>query len=289
MLTVSTGILGAGDIRFTPSLPEEKLAAIHHLPLGCHNRIALSFEPGVFGVDIPDGVSILSKQVDDVPMHFRMRPFGYDYVVGVTGGRHGDWLERAGANASIDYVLQHLKGVFGNSIEKQVVATNVSAWRSDPWIKGSYSAAAPGHADAREILREPLAQRLFFAGEATHASFYSTCHGAYLSGIDAADAASTLARGRPEILETDAVGGDRAEPGDDDAPALRGPASVGSNGHAGRSPRWRGTSASLTLASTPSNAARKPGLPGAVQDFGLTLACCATASAAFLAASGSPR
>ena len=91
--------------------------------------------------------------------------------------------------------LEKLKGVFGNDIAKHVVATNVSAWRGDPWVKGAYSGAAPGHADARDILREPLAERLFFAGEATHASFYGTCHGAYLSGINAVDAAANVVSG----------------------------------------------------------------------------------------------
>ena len=190
IVTVSTGILGAGDILFDPALPSEKLAAIHHLPLGGHNRIALVFDRDVFDDEALDGISILSTQEDDVPMSFRLRPFGFDYAVGVTGGRYADWLERAGVEASVDVALEKLKSVFGNDIAKHVVATNVTAWRGDPWIKGAYAAAQPGHADARDILREPLAERLFFAGEATHGSFFSTCHGAYLSGIDAADAAA---------------------------------------------------------------------------------------------------
>ncbi len=195
IVTVSTGVLGAGDILFDPALPADKLAAIHHLPLGGHNRIGLVFDRDVFDKDSLDGISILSTQPDDVPMMFRLKPFGYDYAIGVTGGRYADWLERAGVEASVDMALEKLKSVFGNDIAKHVVATNVSAWRGDPWIKGAYSAAEPGHADARDILREPLADRLFFAGEATHASFFSTCHGAYLSGIDAVDTAASVVSG----------------------------------------------------------------------------------------------
>ena len=191
VVTVSTGVLGAGDIVFDPALPADKDAAIHHLPLGGHNRIGLVFDRDVFDKDALDGISILSTRQDDVPMMFRVRPFGFDYVVGVTGGRHADWLERAGVEASADVALEKLKSIFGNDIAKHVVATNVTAWRGDPLIRGAYSAAEPGHAKARDILREPLADRLFFAGEATHSSFYSTCHGAYLSGIDAVDAAAT--------------------------------------------------------------------------------------------------
>ena len=195
VVTVSTGVLGAGDILFEPALPADKLAAIHHLPLGGHNRIALVFDRDVFDKDALDGISILSSHPDDMPIMFRLKPFGYDIAVGATGGRYADRLERAGAEASVDFALEKLKSVFGNDIAKHVIATNLSAWRGDPWIKGAYSAAAPGHADARDILREPLGERLFFAGEATHASFQTTCHGAFLSGIEAVDTAANTVSG----------------------------------------------------------------------------------------------
>ena len=38
----------------------------------------------------------------------------------------------------------------------------------------------------RARLAETLRPSLFFAGEATHAEFFSTAHGAYMSGVDAA-------------------------------------------------------------------------------------------------------
>lgn len=195
VVTVSTGILGAGDIRFDPALPADKLEAIHHLPLGCQNRIALQLDRDVFGADALDAVSILPSRSDDVPMRFRIRPFGYDHVVALTGGRHGDWLERAGVEAAADLATENLKSIFGNDIARNIAAHTVTAWGGDPWVRGANSMAEPGHAGARAILREPLAERLFFAGEATHASFFSTCHGAYLSGIDAVDASHKILSG----------------------------------------------------------------------------------------------
>ncbi|MDX1402575.1 MAG: NAD(P)/FAD-dependent oxidoreductase [Kiloniellales bacterium] len=189
VVTVSTGVLGAGDIVFDPALPDETLSAIFHLPLGCHNRIGLVFSRDLFDRNPLQAFGVLSNDSDDVPMIFRAKPLGHDYVVGITGGRHADWLERAGAEASVELALEKLKSIFGTGIAKHLIDSNVSAWRGDPWIRGAYSAAAPGHAEARSVLRKPIAERLYFAGEATHASFYSTCHGAYLSGIDAVNAA----------------------------------------------------------------------------------------------------
>jgi len=39
------------------------------------------------------------------------------------------------------------------------------------------------------VLAAPVDDRLFFAGEACSPNFFSTAHGAWLSGITAADAA----------------------------------------------------------------------------------------------------
>ena len=36
------------------------------------------------------------------------------------------------------------------------------------------------------IKKEPLEKKLYFAGEATINNYYGTCHGAYISGINAA-------------------------------------------------------------------------------------------------------
>jgi monoamine oxidase len=57
------------------------------------------------------------------------------------------------------------------------------------YIGGAYSYALPGHAATREDLARPFEQRLFFAGEATHVHDYSTAHGAYDSGVRAAEEA----------------------------------------------------------------------------------------------------
>jgi monoamine oxidase len=64
-----------------------------------------------------------------------------------------------------------------------------TAWLQDPWSRGSYSFALPGHADDRARLAAPVDDRLFFAGEACSPNFFSTAHGAWMSGVAAAEAA----------------------------------------------------------------------------------------------------
>lgn len=185
IVTVSNGVLAARDIRFTPELPDWKHGAVEALPLGNHNRIALAYDRDVFGADAPSGLVHIG---DEEPMSIRIHPFGHLYVVGVTGGRFADWLEKAGEAASADYLGERLKAAFGNGILKHVVARKVTAWRGDPWVKGAYSSALPGQAHQRARLMAPLDGKLYFAGEATSPDFYSTAHGARISGETAAAA-----------------------------------------------------------------------------------------------------
>ena len=187
IVTASTGILAGGHIRFDPALPDWKQEAVAGLPLGNHNRICLIYDRNVFGDEPPRGATLLDNGAGSAePMGFTIRPFGYDYVVGLTGGRFADWLERAGEMAAVDLAKENLRKAFGAGIVKNLVGHNVTAWRGDPWVRGAYSAALPGQAAQRTRLAESLDARLFFSGEATSPEFYSTAHGAHLTGIDTA-------------------------------------------------------------------------------------------------------
>ena len=86
---------------------------------------------------------------------------------------------------AVDYLTKRLVKVYGSHIAKSLSPrVIVTAWEGDPWTLGSYSAATPGNGHMRAELARPVDDIVFFAGEATHTSFFSTCHGAYLSGID---------------------------------------------------------------------------------------------------------
>ena len=57
----------------------------------------------------------------------------------------------------------------------------------DEFARGGYSHALPGHADARAALASSVDNRIFFAGEACSRHFFSTAHGAWETGIAAAE------------------------------------------------------------------------------------------------------
>ena len=183
LITVSTGVLGTGDIRFSPDLPDWKMAAIAGLPMGTHNRIGLMFDRDVFGPDCPEGAGILLA--NEEPVGFSFRPFGQHTAVAFTGGRHALWLERAGAAASVDFAMEKLVKIFGSDIRSRLCRHIATAWGGDPWTRGSYSAALPGQGRQRIALAQPVEGVLFFAGEATSLHSHATAHGAYSSAVEA--------------------------------------------------------------------------------------------------------
>jgi len=193
LITLSTNMLAAGRITFDPPLPDWKTEAATALPLGVHNRIGIKLAYNFFGPEVPLNATV--ELADDAPpMAIQLRPFDMDYVVGVTGGRFGEWLEDAGSDVSVAHLTERLVAAFGSDIRKALTSRSiVTAWGGDPWTLGAYSGATPGNAHQRRELARPIDNILFFAGEATSPNFFSTCHGAYLSGVTAVKLVADLA------------------------------------------------------------------------------------------------
>ncbi len=184
LITVSIGILQSGIIGFRPALPAKTLAALDGFLPGHANRIALHFDRDVFG-DAPSNFTIIDGDAE--PLAVYIPPFGFNYIVGQTGGRFAAHLTRAGQNASIEYMMERTIAVFGSGIRKHFTRAIVSAWDTDPWVLGAYAAVKPGHFGARQTLAEPIENRLFFAGEALEIVTMGTCGGAFANGTKAVD------------------------------------------------------------------------------------------------------
>jgi monoamine oxidase len=182
LVTVSIGILQSGLIKFRPALPAATASAIDGFSPGVANRVALLFDRDVFG-DAPNSLTIVDG--DAVPLAIHIPTFGFNYVVGQTGGRYASHLTRAGQKVASDYILDRVAAVFGNDIRHHFVRSIVSAWDTDPWVLGAYASVKPGHFGMREKLSQPVENRLFFAGEAVGMPMVATCGGAYWSGTEA--------------------------------------------------------------------------------------------------------
>jgi monoamine oxidase len=74
----------------------------------------------------------------------------------------------------------------GSNARKHFVKGYLTGWASNPLTRGAYSAARPGHYQARIDLARSLHKRLYFAGEAASPDYPALCGGAYITGETAA-------------------------------------------------------------------------------------------------------
>ena len=182
--TVSTGVLASGDILFAPGLPDWKTEAINNLPMGTENKMGVYFDTDVFGADGRGHYSTWNDDGNSAKVDASV--MGLNTAAVFVGGRHGVWLEKQGQQACHDFAVDRVADIFGHDIRKHVNRSIVTAWNTEPWTRGSWACALPGQAHQRANLERPVDERLFFAGEATVYGGQGTCHGAYLSGIRAA-------------------------------------------------------------------------------------------------------
>ena len=126
---------------------------------------------------------------------YHLRPFGQPCIDGFFGGRFAQSLEDAGPGALAAQSIDEVVAILGNDFRRKLRPLAESRWAHDPFARGSYSHALPGHAGDRAVLAAPVDGRLFFAGEATSPEFFSTAHGARDSGERAAaEVLASLAR-----------------------------------------------------------------------------------------------
>ena len=181
VVTVSTGVLQSGTIRFTPDLPIGHREAIEGLPMGSCNKLRLSFTSRVFD-DLPSSLLVPLDDPNEA-MEIVIRESGEETAVGMFHGPFGRRLATEGEAAMNDHLTGSLVKIFGSTIGKSVSPVRMSVdWDGNPFVRGYVSAALPGCADARAKLAEPVENRLAFAGEATSLRFMGDVHGAWLEG-----------------------------------------------------------------------------------------------------------
>lgn len=191
IVTVSTGVLNAGKIKFTNSLPEDTETAIADLPMGLLTKVALQFDDTKLGF-VPNHWMDYRVPADTpTPAAFFLTwPFGFNYMVGFMGGEFGYQMSREGEAAAIDFVLGEVIKIAGSDARKHFIKGKLTDWATNPNTLGGYAAARPGRYHAREVLQRPVGGKLWFAGEAVGTPYIALCNGAYLSGERVAQAVS---------------------------------------------------------------------------------------------------
>jgi monoamine oxidase len=187
IITASVSALNAGLIRFDPALPKRTVDALAGLSLGTRDRLVFELPGNPFG--LADDQRVVFKTSDARAVALVGRVGGTDLAYAEFAGRFGREMSNAGNAAMAAFVGDLLAAHFGPEARKAMGRSEAVRWSREPWILGGVSAAAPGSGQNRRLLAEPVGDRVFFAGEALHESWWGTVAGAWVSGERAATAA----------------------------------------------------------------------------------------------------
>lgn len=174
-------------VAFDPPLPPAKIEAASSFGVALMNKVILRFERP-FWTARRDVIGWTGRRHGEFPVFVNaQRLRGVPVLETLVVGDHARCLEPLSDAVTVERTLGALREIFGAGVP-QPVAARVTRWGADPFAAGSYSYARAGASLAdREVLARPLGDRLFFAGEATHATFSGTVHGAHMTGLAQAD------------------------------------------------------------------------------------------------------
>ena len=194
IVAVPPGVMANETLRFSPALPD-KLEAAARLPLGVADKMFLSIDGGD---DLPAETRLYGATDRVETGSYTLRPFGRPVIDGYFGGAFAHELERQGDGAFAAFAIEQICAALGNDIRKRLAPIAESAWARDPWSLGAYSYGSKGAQAARATLGAAVNGKLFFAGEHCSDVDFSTAHGAYRTGVKAAeDAINALERRVP--------------------------------------------------------------------------------------------
>ncbi|OXB75324.1 UNVERIFIED_CONTAM: hypothetical protein H355_008630 [Colinus virginianus] len=204
---------------FQPPLPKQKAEAIRRLGFGTNNKIFLEFEKPFWDPKqqllevVWEDESPLTEPSTDLEATWFKKLIGFvvlqppeqlgHVLCGFIAGKESEYMETLSDGEVLSTMTHVLRTLTGNPHLPTPRSMLRSRWHSAPYIRGSYSYVAVGSSgEDIDTLAQPLPEdtsdprplQVLFAGEATHRSFYSTTHGALLSGWREAERLNELTR-----------------------------------------------------------------------------------------------
>ncbi|MDO8624431.1 MAG: NAD(P)/FAD-dependent oxidoreductase [bacterium] len=181
VVTVPIGVMKKRVITFLPELPVSFWQAVDTVGFGNSTKLTLWLSEPLLEFNMLDTAGLFG--------HFWPRLFGAEPVlVGFSGGSRASELTKMGEKAAIKVGIEDVADALGNNIKKQILAARHFTWSDDPYALGSYSYSPLYMGSAREELRVPIENTLYYTGEAVNeVGHVGTVHGAIEAGRDTAD------------------------------------------------------------------------------------------------------
>ncbi len=195
LIAVPLGVLQqpegtAGAVEFDPPL-EPKRTALAGLASGPVIKLQLLFARA-FWETLDDGryraAGFFHAPEEAFPTFWTPAPASAPLLVAWAGGPRAARLEGAAPADIVRKAIASLKRLFGRALdlEAELRAWYAHDWQQDPFARGAYSYVTVGAQAPRAALAQPIADTLFFAGEATDEEEGGTVAGALRSGQRAA-------------------------------------------------------------------------------------------------------
>jgi monoamine oxidase len=181
--TLPLGVLQSGRVRFARALAPDRQMAIDTLRMGLLNKCWLRFDR-VAWPDTADWIGWLGPRPGYWGEWVSLaRAMGAPVLVGFNAADPAADVEKLNDQDTIAAAQEALRGIFGARFPRPVAA-QITRWGQDRYALGSYSFNTVGtHAGTRRALAgSDWDGQIWFAGEATSATYFGTSHGAALSG-----------------------------------------------------------------------------------------------------------
>jgi monoamine oxidase len=184
MFTGSLGVLKGGAVAFDPPFSPDTQALLDGLVMGTMNKIVAELDPAFFAErNIPVDQSL--ELLDGDPPHYcHVNGAGLPLINLYVSGKHAvdvETMDQAAALAHLRQALSPVDRLHGweDHLKGPLL---LSAWGSNPYVRGAYSAALPG--TRRSGPRKE--GRLILCGDTFDPRFPASLAGAFLSGQAAA-------------------------------------------------------------------------------------------------------
>lgn len=204
IITLPLGVLQApagapGAVTFEPDVTETR-AAWERLKMGAVVKLVLRFREAFWEQAGFADMAFLHTPSEPFMTWWTTRPVRSSVLTAWAGGPTAQRLSDRPPNELIDAALDTLARSFSlprGDLEQLLDAWRVHDWSADPYTRGAYSYVPVAGMEAPAQLAAPVAETLFFAGEATDARLNGTVAGAIASGHRAAE---EVLRARHELV-----------------------------------------------------------------------------------------
>jgi monoamine oxidase len=184
IITSSIKVLQDDLIEFAPSLPATTIQGINRIGMDRGMKVILKFSSRFWPEDTG---SIFTSGY--VPEYWATGAGGRsaenNLLTGLICGSKAEELHLLDLDL-VPALLQELDALYDGQATALYADSYVMDWGNENWVRGAYSYPRQGTGNARTLLAEPVGNRLFFAGEATHqGGHHASVHGAMETGLRA--------------------------------------------------------------------------------------------------------